>query len=603
MTSEQPDNRNTECIACLEPIRLDASMCHHCGSSQKHDPWKRMTIILKWIGGVVTVISLLIGMVTLTGYYQDWRERHNAVAELVDAADWLIKTKYYSQAWQMYEEALQLIPSSAKAFRGQLQLSKIWLRDFRVSKETAEEVLNHITAVLYRGLRKADDYELATILAHVGKVQTIRAENSLPVYIDIDAIFQEALRASPDNVYANAMMGYWILVRRGVSTQDIILAQSKFAVALKSQDERTFVRRLQFSSLVSHSYGRADEVEQAALGVLLRESFSMMQNGEPKPTERFRFKILDAYGMMGRAEHIEASISFLPPADHLAVQKWLMDGLDYSRERMLTQVLYLRARLTEALGKEQEALEQYQSLLEISNSTKQLDDLVNKGIGRLTGELPERALARTYFDDPIDENDPWNFHIGTLAHFDPKWQPVNFDQALEYFENAVAQSHEKLPVLVNIIPKELDRIRKVVREGNEIARSNSYTSGFNKFHHENARFNILRLTYIYARALTAVGKLDKAIAELGDMKKLTDKIDDDWTEARAWMAFELARAYAIRADSKENDMDSVNAVKYLRMSVEGDGVNGEITTWDEIKSDTFRSIWDDPDYKELIQGR
>jgi len=275
MTSEQSDNTNTECMACRESIRLGASTCRHCGSSQKHDPWKRMTTILKWIGGVVSVISLLIGMVTLTGYYQDWRERHNAVTELVDAADWLIKTKNYSQAWQMYEDALQLIPSSAKAFRGQLQLAKIWLRDFRSSKETADELLNHITAILYRGLRKADNYELATILAQIGWAQVIRAENSLPAYIDVDALFQEALHSSPGNVYANAMLGYWILLGRGVPIQDITLAQSKFAVALNSQDEKTFVRRLQFSSLVDLSYGRADEVEQTALGILLRESFSM----------------------------------------------------------------------------------------------------------------------------------------------------------------------------------------------------------------------------------------------------------------------------------------------------------------------------------------
>ncbi len=223
MTSDQSDNTNTECIACRESIRLGASMCRHCGSSQKHDPWKRLTTILKWIGGVVTVISLLIGMVTLTGYYQDWRERHNAVTELVDAANWLIKTENYSQAWQMYEEALQLIPSSAQAFRGQFQLAKIWLRDFRTSKETADEVLNRITAILYRGLRKADDDEIATILAHVGWAQVLRAENSMPVYMDVDAAFQKALRSSPGNVYANAMLGYWILSGRGLTTQDITL--------------------------------------------------------------------------------------------------------------------------------------------------------------------------------------------------------------------------------------------------------------------------------------------------------------------------------------------------------------------------------------------
>ncbi|MHC4268618.1 MAG: hypothetical protein ACYSTS_09145 [Planctomycetota bacterium] len=167
----------------------------------------------------------------------------------------------------------------------------------------------------------------------------------------------------------------------------------------------------------------------------------------------------------------------------------------------------------------------------------------------------------------------------------------------------VAQSHEKLPELVNILSKELDRIRKVVREGDERARVKAYTLNFSFGHHESARFNLVNLSYVYARALTATGKLDKAIAVLGDMKKLVDKLDDDWAEVRAWMAFELARAYSIRADSTANNMDSSNAVKYLRMSIEENGVNGEITTWDEIKGDTFKNIWNDPGYKELIRGR
>ena len=92
MTTMQSDNSNTSCIACHEPIRQGACVCRYCGTSQKHGLWKRLSNILKWVGGVVTVISLVVGMVTLSGYYQDWRERHDAVAELVDAADWLIKS-------------------------------------------------------------------------------------------------------------------------------------------------------------------------------------------------------------------------------------------------------------------------------------------------------------------------------------------------------------------------------------------------------------------------------------------------------------------------------------------------------------------------------
>jgi hypothetical protein len=89
----------------------------------------------------------------------------------------LIKAEDYGQAWQMYEEALTLIPSSAKTLHGQFKLAKVWLRNFSSSKETADEVLNRITSILYRGLRKADADEVATILAHVCWTQVIRAGN------------------------------------------------------------------------------------------------------------------------------------------------------------------------------------------------------------------------------------------------------------------------------------------------------------------------------------------------------------------------------------------------------------------------------------------
>ncbi len=603
MTTVQSDNSNTSCIACHEPIRLGASVCRYCGSSQKRGFWKKLSNILKWVGGVVTVISLVVGMVTLSGYYQDWRERHDAVAELVDAADWLIKTEDYGQAWQMYEEALKLVPSSAKTLHGQFRLAKVWLRNFSSSKETADEILNRITSILYRGLRKADADEVATTLAHVGWAQVIRAGRSMAVSVDVDAVFQEALRSSPDNVYANAMLGYWLLIGRGATVQDITLAQSKFALALSSNKERDFVRQLQFSNLVDLTFGKDDEVEQAALIALLKASFSMMQNGETKPIVRFRKRIMEAYGFMGKAENIEASFNALPTADHLAVHEWLMKDLDFKGLHSFTQALYIKARLTEALGKKQEALEKYQSLLTESNSTKQLDGLINKGIYRLTGELPERAKARTYNNDPVDEKNPWDFHLDTLVHFDPKRNTTNSNQALEYFENVATKPHEKLPDLVNLLHKEFNRFWKVVRKGEEITRLNPSSLDFTLRHLDNARFNLVRLSYVYTRASIVIDELDKAIAVLGDMKRFTDKLDDDWVEERAWMAFELARAYAIRADSTANDTDSSNAVKFLRISIEENGVNGEITSWDEIKSDTFKSIWNDSGYKELIRGR
>jgi tetratricopeptide (TPR) repeat protein len=602
MTTKQ--STKTKCIACHESIQSGASVCRYCGFLQKRNIWQTLSTGLKWIGGVVTIVSLLIGMFTLAGYYLDWQERRDAVTELVEAADWLIKTKDYSQAWQMYEEALQLVPSAANVRKGQFQLAKLWLRDFRASKKKIDGLLNRITAILYRGLRGSDKHEIATILSHICWAQILRIENSIPVTIDVDAVFQEALHASQDNIYANAMMGYWILRKRGVVPEDVALAQSKFMVALKTENKKSFVRRLQFAGLIDLSYGKSDELEKIVLAVLLRTSYSMMQAGEPKPADRHRFKILDAYGNMGRADHVEASIKALPPADHLAVHEWLLDGLDYSgRSRMLIQSKYVRARLMESMGDRQPALLQYQSLLEKTQSTNKLYALLKKGITRLGGMLPESFFARNYQNDPVDQQDPWGFHRETLANFQPIYQTSNFKQAVDYFFNALVQSPSNLPELVNFLPENIERVRSVVGEGDKIAQLDGFTSGFNSSHHDNARKSLIQLYFLYVRALTNIGSLDKAIAQLSDMNIFTEKLGNNWKETQAGIYYELARAHALRAKTKHSEKDIAKALKYLKISIDDGAIAAGITNWEEIKSDIFKIIADDPYYKELIRGR
>lgn len=126
--------------------------------------------------------------------------------ELTAAANWLVKTEYYLQAWQMYDEALTLAPTSAKARAGQFQLAHIWLRDFHVTKDTADETLSRVTAVLYRGLPKADQEQVATILAHIGWAQVLRVRNKLPVFLNVDSVFcpAEADRPPTRDTHENA---------------------------------------------------------------------------------------------------------------------------------------------------------------------------------------------------------------------------------------------------------------------------------------------------------------------------------------------------------------------------------------------------------------
>jgi len=121
-TPDAQQNQQALCVACREPIRPDANTCPHCRSSQLPHKWQIISQTLKWIGGIVTIISLVMGIITLSRYYQDWQERRETVDEIVTAAQWLIKTENYQQAWDMYKQAAEINPSSALVRAGRFDL-------------------------------------------------------------------------------------------------------------------------------------------------------------------------------------------------------------------------------------------------------------------------------------------------------------------------------------------------------------------------------------------------------------------------------------------------------------------------------------------------
>jgi len=373
-------------------------------------PWVEILGLLKWLGGIVTVVSLCIGTVTLSSYYLDWKSKQEAVTELVSAADWLVKSEAYSQAWQVYEEALSLTPSSAEIRKGQYKLVKRWLRDFAIEKSQVDEVLSRITVILYRNVNETDKRELATALAHIGWVQIIRDRYSLAMNADVDSLFEQALRADPKNIYANAMGGHWQLRkhRREITVAEVESAESMFSLALQEGMERAFIRRLQVKYLVKasyESYDHSSKFEQAILSSLLNASVSMMTNGEPQSSRRSRRGIFEAYDSAykgGRA--VEASIRMLSLGEHLKVIDWLLVDLDYKLDTTPqgSQVKYIKARLTEAAGRQEEALSAFQALARAKSSSDKLNQLVNKSIERLTAPPPGlekiNATVRTHID-------------------------------------------------------------------------------------------------------------------------------------------------------------------------------------------------------------
>ncbi len=396
------------CVACREIIQPGARLCPHCGSRQKHTIWHHFGESLKWLGGIVTVISLVVGVRTLHDYYQQWQQKQDVVNELVSAAEWLVTAENYSQAWEMYLEANELSPGSPEIRQGQYAMAINWIQDFAVDKAVANDILNRLTAVLYRSLLHASDDEAATVLAHVARIQILRWLYDLPVFVDDEQLLAQALELSPSNVYANTFLAHRLLLKRPVSVEDVAKAQEYFSIALSGDTHHAWVRDMQTRRLMMTA-ADSGEVGKAAMQAFLRTALDMISAGEPLPDADLRVRILDSYGFMGSGKRVEELIDLVPPGDHLAVNVWLRKGLDYhtqERSGYSVQQDYLVARLTEALGDTTHALELYRELEQSKYTHGKLDMLIDRAIERLSGQKTKRALQRSYVNDPVDSASP-----------------------------------------------------------------------------------------------------------------------------------------------------------------------------------------------------
>ena len=600
-------NHDGCCVACREAIHVEASVCPHCGSPQHVSYRKRLADALKWAGGVVTVISLIVGAITLASYYQDWRDRNSAVEELVAASSWLVRTRHYSQAWRALGDAIELNPGSANARRDQFDLALVWVREF--SRRTADTaaVLDEISTVLYKGLANASPDEVATILAHIAWTQIRRDQAGLNQTAEIEPLFEEALSASPDNSYANAMFAAWQLRQNHarLTTEQIKAVGARFDKALQPGESQPFVRELQIVYLTEAATGGDSARDRALLEAMIHVFESIKRRAEPKPTLRQTRQFLEAYGVLGRAHQVEASLDALPPGDHLALLDWLVEDLDvdsWSRQS-ISQLEYTRARLQEKLGNETLALASYERNLERGFLQPQLEALLNESIERVSGELPASALARRYINDPIDADDPFAFHLNTLAHFDPKWLPTNLTQAIEFFRAAISDEHARLPELIDTLPIVLARVRAIVRDGEELARANAFHASFSRGHFEIAIGNFIDLSVLFATALQETDALDQAAATLVDATRLVAGREGDWRSRNAELEFALARVHADRAIASTDAADIQRALDHL-LAADGFGaVDTGVTSWQEIKGEAFAALRREPEYRELIRGR
>ncbi|HEV2493420.1 MAG TPA: hypothetical protein VG204_10180 [Terriglobia bacterium] len=318
----------------------------------------------------------MITLSQVTDLFQGLSRHHREVTELVKAGKAEQERGDYPAAFASYENALKLNPASRPAREGEARAAMRWLDNIRGDGHTFTEVADRLLPVLDQAATSAKGSQAADLAAHVGWANFLKYREGSREGVTVEENYRRAIALDPNNVYAHAMWGHWILWQNG----NLDEAKRHFSAALASGRERSYVRGLQLSALLNLERPDAE-------AELVRVANEMRKSGESIP-ERDRNRILDDYEMAFHDHHaLVALLSALPPADAEATFVWLDAGRGDEPQLKNWRRDFVAANLKEIAGDRTEALSTYQSLQkELRGSSSALVSSVDDGIRRLSGK-------------------------------------------------------------------------------------------------------------------------------------------------------------------------------------------------------------------------
>ena len=356
------------CVQCFEVIHPKARKCPHCHSPQQPRKLHTFATVLKWVGGITAVISLVIGMDRVNDLYSSWRERAATIEELVAAARLQEAARDYPGGWSLLQEALEL-DASARAVRDyQGPFAMVWLRDIRVTgDQTFSELVDPLLPVLYRGAANKDKTLAADMLAHIGWANYLKRNDGIRG-VEIDETFERALALDPTNTYGNVHWAYWVLHNgnlRDYGEAAIDKARRHIAAALASGRDRQYVLEMAFSGLDGSPHKGSSEE-------MLRMAHQLSQTNEGLPSGLMRSlhslyePITRGLDRRGQAR-LNELMEILPPEKLLATFNWILDGMVVGKPFAAADLSgnrYIVGRLHEAAGNRARALAIYRDLLD-----------------------------------------------------------------------------------------------------------------------------------------------------------------------------------------------------------------------------------------------
>lgn len=332
--------------------------------------------VVKQLGYGIITLPLIAGI----GLPQSL-ETSRKIDALIAAGTLQRQQHDYESAWRSLGQASQADPDSAKVHSSQQDLAMEWLESIAVPSAGLSNIIDRLEPALIRGVvASQSSSRQADLLAHVGWSYYLRSRERFD--LDPARAYAEAVKRDANNPYAQAMWGHWVLWRGGPLPD----AHQHFSLALASGRLRAYVNRLQLAGFMNGAQVYEEGEILRAANAIRKEQGTPDHETQRYIFSKYYFKLHNWSGQPNA--ETKRFINAVPPAEHVALFRWLFDGYALSEDNSHSRTFYLSA-LEEAAGQLDEALAGYRLIQQQEAGRRwrgSLLDGAESGIGRLSGK-------------------------------------------------------------------------------------------------------------------------------------------------------------------------------------------------------------------------
>jgi hypothetical protein len=329
----------------------------------------------RWIFIACAIIGLLVGINQGIKYYLKWQEENEKASALVAAARMLNDSGDYESAWETLEKAFAIRPSSEEVQTERANTAMLWLRNIHLGILQGENKISGITDKLLPALRErvasTQSREKADVLAHIGWANYLKFRDGYK-NVKVEENLREALQADSVNVFANAMLGFWLLYPGGGSGT-IAEAKKHFELAKKDGREGKFLRKL---TLWAYRNGNPELQYEPEIITMVND---MRTHGDTIPfIERMQI-VNDVY--YSDDALLESIFARLTPQEHLQTFFYLVRGIDLEGRLYLQ---FIHAMILEKMEDYRGAAQVYRAIASKKSYEFRYKSGVTDGVKRLS---------------------------------------------------------------------------------------------------------------------------------------------------------------------------------------------------------------------------